>query len=204
MDKSNFQSFKTGALLRTYYFDNFSQLEKEIRANFELSLNGLNNNFKNKLFFYLGSNHMFKFGIEYIDEKATGTHKKFDNTESFKEFPLAKIIKIDKKDKMIANFDLVVNSINSSMITYRFHDIVIKLINMRNILAHESSHFNFTEKDHIIELLSINKINNSNILDIDGYVFTHENEQNNQIFSNLLHMQQVIKILKSIKSEQVN
>jgi hypothetical protein len=204
MDKINFQSFKAGALLRTYYFDNFSQLEKEIRAKFELSLTELDNNFKNKLFFYLGSNHMLKFGIEYVDEKATGTYKKFNQTESFKEFPLAKIIKIDKKDKMIPNFDLVFSSINSSMITYQFHDIVIKLINMRNILAHESSHFNFTERDHIIESLSIDKINNSNILDIDGYIFSHQNEQNNHIISNLFHMQKVVEILKNIKSVELN
>lgn len=198
MDRTNFQSFKTGALLRTYYFDNFSQLEKEIREKFENSLNGLDVNFKNKLFFYLGSNHMFRFGLEYVDEKATGTHKKFNENESFKEFPLAKIIKIDKKDKMIPIFNISVNSINRKTISYEFHDVVIKLINMRNILAHEPINFNFTEKDHIIESLSIEKINDSNLLDIDGYVFSHENEQNNQIISNLMHMQIVVETLKSI------
>ncbi|PAM93183.1 hypothetical protein B4N84_19590 [Flavobacterium sp. IR1] len=198
MDRTNFQSFKTGALLRTYYFDNFSELEKEIREKFENSLNGLDVNFKNKLFFYLGSNHMFRFGLEYVDEKATGTHKKFNENESFKEFPLAKIIKIDKKDKMIPIFNISINSINRKTISYEFHDVVIKLINMRNILAHEPINFNFTEKDHIIELLSIEKINDSNLLDIDGYVFSHENEQNNQIISNLMHMQIVVETLKSI------
>lgn len=198
MDKTNFQGFKTGALLRTYYFDNFSNLEKEIRDKFEKSLLSLDANFKNKLFFYLGSNHMFKFGLEYIDEKITGTHKKFNQNESFKEFPLAKIIKIDKKDKMIPVFDISINSINKRTITYEFHDVVIKLINMRNILAHEPINFNFTEKEHIIESLSIDKINDSNILDIDGYVFSHENEQNNQIISNLIHMQKVVDTLKSL------
>lgn len=197
MDKIEFQNFKTGALLRTYYFDNFSKLENEIRTKFEESLDGLNVNFTNKLFFYLGSNHMFKFGLDYIDDKTTGTHKKFNKDESFKEFPLAKIIKIDKKDKMISEFKLQISSINRKTITYEFHDVVIKLINMRNILAHEPINFNFTEKDHIIESLSIEKINESNPFDIDGYIFSHENEQNNQIISNLLYMQNVVETLRN-------
>lgn len=194
----SFQNFKTGALLRAYYFDDFSKLEKQIREKFEKSLNGLDVNFKNKLFFYLGSNHMLKFGLDYIDEKATGTHKKFSHDESFKEFPLAKIIKIDKKDKMVSVFNISINSINKRTITYEFHDVIIKLINMRNILAHEPINFSFTEKEHIIESLSIDKINESNLLEVDGYVFSHENEQNNQIISNLMHMQKVVETLKSI------
>lgn len=204
MEKINFQSFKTGALLRTYYFDHFSILEKEIREKFENSLSGLDVNFKSKLFFYLGSNHMLRFGVEYNDDKSNVTYKKFNKDDSFKEFPLAKIIKIDKKDKMISSFNLSINSINKKTISYEFHDVIIKLINMRNILAHEPINFNFTDKDHIIESLSVERINTSNQLDIDGYVFTHENEQNNQIISNLLHMQQVVELLKSIETEQVN
>lgn len=204
MDKINFQSFKTGALLRTYYFDHFSKLEKEIRDKFEDSLSDLDIHFKNKLFFYLGSNHMFRFGLEYNDDKSTGTHKKFSKDEVFKEFPLAKIIKIDKKDKMIPCFKISINSINKKTISYEFHDVVIKLINMRNILAHEPINFNFTDKDHIIESLSVDRINDSNQLEIDGYIFTHDNEQNNQIVSNLLHMQQVVEILKNIKPLEVN
>lgn len=195
MDKIDFKNFKTGALLRTYYFDSFSILEKEIRLKFESSLDKLDVNFKNKLFFYLGSNHMLKFGLDYSDDKATGTHKKFKIDESFKEFPLAKIIKIDKKDRMISDFDLSVNSINKKMISYKFHDVVIKLINMRNILAHEPINFNFTEKEHVIESLSIEKINDSIPFEIDGYVFSHENEQNNQIMSNLIFMDKVIHLL---------
>jgi hypothetical protein len=195
MDKLEFQNFKTGALLRTYYFDSFSMLEKGIRLKFESSLDTLDVNFKNKLFFYLGSNHMFKFGLDYINDKATVTHKKFKIDESFKEFPLAKIIKIDKKDRMISDFNLSINSINKKTISYEFHDVVIKLINMRNILAHEPINFNFTEKEHIIESLSIDKINESIPFEIDGYVFSHENEQNNQIMSNLIFMDKVIDLL---------
>ncbi|MCP2027422.1 hypothetical protein L1276_002579 [Flavobacterium sp. HSC-32F16] len=198
MDKIEFQNFKTGALLRTYYFDYFSKLENEIRTKFEKSLNGLNVNFKNKLFFYFGANHMFKFGLEYTDDKTTGTHKRFKEDESFKDFPIAKIIKIDKKDKMISEFKLSIHSINKKTVSYEFHDVVIKLINMRNILAHEPINFNFTEKEHVIESLSIEKINESNPFDIDGYIFSHENEQNNQIISNLLYMLNVVEVLKSI------
>jgi hypothetical protein len=197
MDKIQFQNFKTGALLRTHYFDYFSKLENEIRTKFEKSLGEVNINFKNKLFFYLGANHMFKFGLDYIDDKATGTHKRFREDESFKEFPIAKIIKIDKKDKIISEFKLQISSINRKTITYEFHDVIIKLINMRNILAHEPINFIFTEKDHIIESLSIEKLNESNTFDIDGYIFSHENEQNNQIISNLLYMQNVIETLRN-------
>lgn len=197
MDNVEFQNFKTGALLRTYYFDIYSKLESEIRVKFENSLVSLHADFKNKLFFYFGSNHMFKFGLEYSDDKTTGTHKRFKQDELFKEFPLAKIIKINKKDKMIPDFNLSIDSINKKTVSFEFHDVVIKLINMRNILAHEPINFKFTEKEHIVESISIDKINETNSFYVDGYNFTHENEQNNQIISNLLHMDKLVQTLNT-------
>lgn len=188
MDKSEFETFKVSALLRIYYFDLYSKFEKKIREFFENSLGTLESATLNKLYFYLGSNHMMKFGLEYEDEKVTATHKKFNNKEFFKEFPIAKIIKINKKDNFIKPLDFKIPSINRSSIELGFSEIAIKLVNMRNVLAHEPQNFVYTEKDHIIETLSIGRIEELNPFNLDGYALKHSDIQNLQILSNLIYI----------------
>lgn len=200
MVKSEFEVFKTGALLRIYYFDLYSKLEKVIRRLFEECQNELEIKIKNKLYFYLGANHMQKFGLEYEDDKATTTHKKFKENELFNDFPIAKVIKLNKKDNFIKNLNFKIPSINRSSVELSFSEIAVKLVNMRNVLAHEPTDFTYTEKVHIVEILSLSKIEELNTFNLDGYNLSHSDEQNLQILSNLIYMQNVYN--KLIEVEQ--
>jgi len=159
---------------------------------FEECQSEMENKIKNKLYFYLGANHMQKFGLEYEDDKATSTHKKFKESEEFGDFPIAKIIKLNKKDNFIKKLDFKITSINKSSIELSFSEIAVKLVNMRNVLAHEPMDFTYTEKAHIVEILTLNKIEELNSFNLDDYTLSHSDEQNLQILSNLIYMQKVL------------
>ena len=62
---------------------------------------------------------------------------KYKENDVFKELKVNQIIKIFKRNPCLRVFDFAIQSIQRATTTFSFYDCVIRLLNMRNILAHE-------------------------------------------------------------------
>lgn len=197
MNETEFEDFKIEAILRAYYFSYFAELEKKTRKIFKDEILNIDNKIKNKLYYYYGATHSSIEYIEYDKNSTVKTERAYKEDEEFNDFSLIKIIRIDLKDKFLSKFNFNINSLNKKTISYTFHDLVKKIIEMRNVLAHEPRGFEFKEK-HIIEIVSKNAIAENNKFNFGGYDFFSTNFQksnNIAVLSNLIYMKLILESL---------
>ena len=116
--------------------------------------------------------------------------------ELFNNLNINKIIKFDRKEHLIENFGITIDSVQTKNLSYTLHDVVIKLIEMRNVLAHEVDNIIFKEK-HIVDNLSIECIKKYPYEWLEGLDVTRIDNESLAIYSNLIYMELVIKKLSS-------
>lgn len=165
--------------LKMYY-----KLEDKIKGCFKDTLNDLPKSIKNKLYFYYGG-RIGSF-ISYETEELQLNKLKFNENEQFGAFSVNQILKINKENCFVAKFSTTINSIQRKMVNYNSIDCMIKVLDMRNVLAHKIEDINFTDK-HIIETLTIESIK-SNIdikTDLD---LQYLDNTSLQIYSNIVYM----------------
>ncbi len=185
--------YQIRSLLIFLFNQNFIKLEKKLKEIFCNSIQG-NIYCKSMLYFYSGATFGNDAYINYEGRQIPKHERYFKENDLFKDLNLNKIIRIDKKEKLVNEFSLIIDSINHSMITFTFHDICLKLIAMRNILSHELDDISFEDK-HSIELLSDANLDKySSPLPIKFDVKEIEVEEK-QILSNLIYMQKILDII---------
>ncbi len=133
------------------FLQTYCMFENKIKDCFKESLNSISAEVKQKLYFIYGS--QTRTYIEYYPIAIKSTGIKYKNDETFNQLTINQILNFDKKEHFIKSFNIKINSLQTKITEYEFHDSAIKLIEMRNILAHELKDPNFKEK-HIIEILS--------------------------------------------------
>lgn len=166
------------------YFEKFKILENNIRALFENQLTYIN---KNLLYFYYGSK--IDVYMEFDSYKITSYPLKFDDNEMFKKITINQIIKLNRKKHYIDKLDNTIQSIQIKSCCFNISDICLKLISMRNKLAHEINCCDFKNGD-IIELLSdefIQKYTDSYDLNI-----SYMDNDTKIIFSNLIYIDVIL------------
>ena len=177
--KKDILCFQLRAIIIYEYLRCFNKLENEIREIFERNIQTLKPNFVSKLYFVYGG----KIGT-YIDKEQ----------ETFKELSIIQILKLNKEANCIEEFKVQVNSLQQKTVYFEFYDACIKLVNMRNILAHELSNINFKTKD-IIETLSDEKIIENVDERVNNYDISIMDENTKCIFSNLVYLKLILKML---------
>lgn len=179
------------ALIIFEFLEKFNSLERKIKKIFVESIKDINDSeIINKLHFYYGG----KIGtyIDYANDTLKLNELKFDSSKEFSKFSLNQIIKLNRELKIIKYFDdKPISSINRSREDFGFEDCIIKLINMRNILSHELSNFNFKDKD-TIEILSNDNILNAQFKFLSNYDISMLEESIKPILSNLFYMDKII------------
>lgn len=191
MNDLEFNKFKLEAILRAYYFSIFSELEAKVRKIFREEILKTDAKLRNKLYYYYGFIHGSTQHIEFDKNSTVKTEKCYNENELFNEFSLIKIINIDKRDKIIPNFHLQIESLNHRTVNYILHDVIKKLIDMRNVLAHEPREFEFKDK-HVVELLSSSLIDEHNVLYFGDLNISTMDSKNQQVLSNLIYMKAII------------
>lgn len=185
------------ALIIFEFLEKFNILERKIKKTFVECIKDINDNeIINKLHFYYGG----KIGtyIDYENDILRLKELKFDSSKKFSEFSLNQIMKLNRELKIINYFDdKPISSFNRSREDFGFEDCIIKLINMRNILSHELSDFNFKDRD-IIEILSNNNISNVSFKFLSNYDISMLEESIKPILSNLFYMDKIIKIFNDL------
>lgn len=83
---------------------------------------------------------------------------KYNDRKLLSRLTMNQIIKLEKKERGIAKFNQNISSIQSRRLEYTFYDCCIKLINMRNKMAHEFFDLDIKEDKDTIEVLSNDNI----------------------------------------------
>lgn len=177
----------------------FNYLEEIIRETFEKSLSNIPNELSNKLFFYYGG----KIGtsIDTTDNSIRLETIKYKKDEVFKKLTVNQIIKIYKTEPKVNVFDFNIDSIQKPKTQLRFSDCVLKLISMRNRLAHEMNDCNFIDKD-IIEVIAIDKLKTYSFDTLANFDISNMDNMTQCIASNIVYMRTMISSLNEKEQNQ--
>ena len=159
----NTLSVQIKSLMIFEFLKEYNQLEHLIREKFEQNLPNLPSDILQQLYFYNGGRV-----ATYIDAEEGAVKLntvKYKRDDLFKEIKVNQLIKILKKNPCMQVFNCGVVSIQRTTTVYSFYDCVIRLLNMRNKLAHEMENLQFKDQD-LIELLSL--LDSQKFLQIDN------------------------------------
>ena len=187
-------SVQIRSLMIYEFLNEYNRLEQMIRGIFEQSIPSLPPKVIQQLYFYNGG----RIGtfIDTEEESVKLTAVKFKENDLFKELTINQIIKIFKKDSCLREFNFDIPSIQRSTTVFPFYDCVIRLLNMRNILAHEMVNIQFKNKD-LIELLTFDQLETHSFEILQNYDVRKMDNMTQYIASNIVYMRKIIVQLKS-------
>lgn len=180
------------------FLNEYNRLEQMIRGIFEQSIPSLPPKVIQQLYFYSGG----RIGtfIDTEEESVKLTVTKYRENNLFKELTINQIIKIFKKNSCLEEFNFEIPSIQWTTTVFPFYDCVIRLVNMRNILAHEMVNIQFKNKD-LIELLTFDQLEIQNFEILQNYDIRKMDNMTQYIASNIVYMRKLIAILEHVKLE---
>lgn len=201
MEKQEIIKLQIKSILLAHYITYFTKLEKTIKQIFQRRIVEKEHKYKSKLYFaygcVVGNDLFYDFDKECISLIG---NRKYSDTELFNNLNINKIIKFDRKEHIIDDFQLNINSMQSKHLSFSFHDSVLKLIKMRNKLAHELNEIDFDNKD-IIEKLSLKFISDNRFEWLDGLDVNMMEDESIDIYSNLIYMLHIIELLSNRESQ---
>lgn len=190
----NLLSSQIKSILVFGFFDEYNKLERVIRQVFEMSLPDLPLKTRQQLYFYYGG----KIGtyIEYEAHSVKLNSIKFKDDELFKELSINQIVKIFKYSSCIEAFNFNIKSIRQATTEFSFYDCVIRLLNMRNRLAHEVMDLHFKNQD-LIELLSYEQIEKESYELLKNYDLQLIDDMTQYIASNIVYIRKILSVLEA-------
>lgn len=145
------------SLLIVQYISLYARLEKALVKIFREEIKAISHEHKNKLYFmhgaFLSSRIVYQYDIESFEVQGSKKSWGFNEDDVFNTLNLNKILRFDRKEMLIDKFKIEIQSIQRPIIQLDFKDSCIKLLEMRNKLAHEFDQLSFDDKC-IIEQLS--------------------------------------------------
>lgn len=187
-------SLQLKSLVVFEFFKEYNELEQMIRKVFEKNLSTLPQKILQQLYFYYGG----KIGT-YIEYEAHSVRLKsldFKEGELFKTLSINQIIKIFKESRHLKVFNFVVESVQRTTTVFDFYDCVIRLLNMRNKLAHEVVDLQFKDRD-LIELLSHEQIAREPFDLLQNYDIRKMDDMTLYIASNIIYIRKLLSKLNS-------
>lgn len=186
-------SLQIRSLMVYDFLDEYNQLERTIRIVFEENIETLPSSTKQQLYFYYGG----KIGtyIEYESHGIKINELNYSEEEMFKQLSINQIIKIFKNNRCLEVFNFSIESIQRPLTVFPFYDCTIRLLNMRNKLAHEVSNLNFRDGD-IIELLSPEQISQQPFELLQNYDLQKMDEMTQYVASNIIYIRRILLQLR--------
>ena len=182
-------SLQLKSLLVYEFFKQYNELESTIRDIFEQKITTLPSEVIQQLYFYYGG----KIGsyIEY-ESHSTKLHSlNYKIAENFKELSINQIVKIFKETPCINAFNFSITSLLRSTVEFSFYDCVIRLIKMRNKLAHEVVNFQFKDSD-LIEMLTREQIVAESFAVLNNYDIQKIDDMTMYIASNIVYISRLL------------
>lgn len=187
--------FQIKSILIVCFIKEFTKLEKLVMRIFQQEIIKVDHQIKNALYFYYGLYIAHDIRYDFENNKVSLAHNsKYDENEVFKSLNMIKIIRFEKKKKLISAFNINIESFIRKTTSFTFYDCCEKLIKMRNILAHEVDNLSFKNSD-IIELLPLEVLSNYE------YDYTKNCDIKNidstlqALFSNIIYMRTIMEHL---------
>lgn len=193
INNNEFVVLQFEALSIRYFIIKYAEFENIVKHLFRSNLSLINETNKQMLYFYLAGIKHSSY-IEYTTNSLKTNTAQFLTDESFAMLSLSQIIKIQRQNHLLKIFDFNIPSIMKKSVEYEFTDCCIKLLSMRNKLAHEMSDLAFDDKD-TIELLSnayIKENSSTWFSTLDTELMSNGAKQ---IFSNIIMLDIIIKLL---------
>ena len=175
------------------FLDTFNKLEKMVKYDFKKSLKCIDKENLNKLYFYYGG--LISTYIDNDVEALKLNQIKFKREEEFGLLKINQIIKINKSSNIIKKYNDSIKSVQRESTVFDLQSCIIKLINMRNVMAHEIYECSFKDKD-IIELLSKEKIRDAQFEFLTNYDTDLMDDMTKSIISNYYYMCEIILLLE--------
>lgn len=194
-------SLQLKSLIVYEFLKEYNKLEQTIRKVFENNIPTLPPKILQKLYFYYGG----KIGtyIEYETHSVRLNSVNFKEEELFKELSINQIIKIFKDDPCLDAFNFKVESIQRATTVFPFYDCVIRLLNMRNKLAHEMVDLCFKDQD-LIELLSSEQIAQEPFDLLQNYDVRKMDNMTLYIASNIIYIRKLLSKLNKMCGGSLN
>ena len=173
------------------FLDKYNNLESIIRALFEKNLKNFTPKLINELYFLYGGRINTYF--EYQTDCIKLNNIKYNEEESFKDFSINQIIKFCREKNCISVLKSNIPSVERQ-IHFVVDDCIIKLLSMRNCLAHELADITF-KNNSLIDPLSDKKLDeyiSTNFLDVN---VAEIDVMSKHILSNIIYMDNIVSIL---------
>lgn len=153
MEQRELKILRIKSLIIVSFLSKYSELESTIKSTFQREILEIEHRHKSKLYFMYGCSSV---SVYYDIEKeriSLANSRSYADDEMFKSLTMDKLIKYDRKEKLISSFKFEIPFKQNKAVSVTFHDCCIKLTKMRNILAHEIINCSFNDNE-VIEKLS--------------------------------------------------
>lgn len=190
-------SLQIRSLLVFEFLHEFNKLEKIVRYVFEINIPNMSDKIIQQLYFYYGG--QIGTYIEYESHSLKIKNLIFKEEEKFRELSINQIVKIFKNNNSFNIFDFSIASVQRNSTEFSFYDCVIRLLNMRNKLAHEVSDLQFENKD-LVEMLSFEKISNEPFELLQNYDLQKMDDMTRYIASNIIYIRKLTSKLRDMNN----
>ena len=175
------------ALSIYHFLLKYAELEEAIKKIYVQEWPNFSREVQQRLMFYQGGLSMQKSYIEYDTYSLITQHHKFDVKTMLNNLTLNQMIKIERREKQISELKCDIQSLQNRTIIYPCIDCILKLLNMRNILAHKMNNLNFKNKEYI-DVLKNEIIQQSNLEWLEMYDLNLLSESARYIISNYIYI----------------
>lgn len=188
-------SMQLDALSIYHYLLKYSELETLIKQIYIIVWPDFKEEYKQRIMYYQGGLSLESGYIEYDTYSVVTQHQKFDVNILLNKLTLNQIIKLERKERQIPFLLYEIVSLQNKTVVYPCQDCILKLLNMRNILAHKITDLNFKNKDYI-DVLSNEIISDKGLEWLKEYDLNLLSESARCIISNYLYMDIIYQKLR--------
>lgn len=191
--------FIVKSILIVRYISEYCKFEKKVLSIFREKIARIDHVYKNKLYFYYGIH--VGHDVYYDFDKncvSLSSNSEFNEQEMFKSLNLNKIIKFERREKVIKDLNFNVDSVVRRAVSFPFYDCCQKLISMRNVLAHETESIRFKDDKDIIENLSLDYLKRFDYEYVKDYDLEILDGECIALLSNIVYIEKMMGTLNAI------
>lgn len=171
----------------------YNVFEKKIRETFESDLQRYSSSLLQELYFYYGSKYTVY--VDFGNQSIVGNDLKFKSNEKFKNLTVNNILKFSNKHSEALDItNIKLPSARERMVEYYFYDIAIKLIDMRNKMAHEMVELDFSKC--VIDMMPIKFIDEQKYVFLTGYDLNKMDQISRDIMCNYYYMKCLLEVME--------
>ena len=201
IEKRKFVQLQIEALAIRYFTILYNEMETELKSYFTDNVSSISAENRELLYFALAGIKSNQISFEVDNASIALSKIRFISDEKFSAFTVNQIIRLQKRYNLISGLNFNIQSLNSKTTVYPFTDCFLKLINMRNKLAHEKPPLSFSDSD-IIEIVSNDQIRENSAMWFDTLDTELMSDEAKSIFSNFLIMDNMLLELRKRASGQ--